>query len=87
MSPNPQSDRLKALMDCLSKTKDDEADCTEFDREVECLAEWLASGGASESRMKPAVEAHLQHSQDCREEFEALVTILKAELKGELGDS
>jgi hypothetical protein len=79
------NDRLKALINCLSSTQEDEADCMEFDGEVDCLAEMLAAG-APASVIKPRIAAHIEHSADCREEFDALVAILKAERDGELVD-
>ncbi len=79
-----EKDQLKALIDCLASTQDEEADCMEFDLEADCLAEWLAAGAPPESVIKPAIKAHLQHSPDCNEEFEALIAILKAENAGEL---
>lgn len=78
------NERLKALLDCLSSTEEDEADCSEFDLEIDCLAEWLASGAAPASVIKPRIQAHLEHSADCKEEFDALVSILKAAESGEL---
>lgn len=78
------NERLKALIDCLASTQDDEADCIEFDVEADCLAEWLASGAAPTSVIKPRIQAHLDHSRDCKEEFEALIAILKAAQTGEL---
>lgn len=83
MCATPLSPEMKALLDCLCKTKDVEADCSEFDGRAECLAEMLASG-VDATEIGPALEAHLQHSCDCREEFEALVSILKAEQCGDL---
>ncbi len=75
--------RVQALINCLAATQDDEADCIEFDQEADCLAEWIVAG-APPSVIKPRIEAHLQHSSDCSEEFDALIAILKAEQKGEL---
>jgi hypothetical protein len=79
-----QENRLKALIQCLQNTQEDEADCAEFDREMDCLAEWVASGADPETVIKPAIESHLQNSSDCREEFETLVSILQAERDGKL---
>jgi hypothetical protein len=79
------NDRLKALINCLSSTQENEADCMEFDTEVDCLAEMIAAG-APASVIKPKIAAHIEHSPDCREEFDALVAILKAERDGELVD-
>lgn len=80
-------DRIKSLMDCLSTTQDNEADCSQFDAQMDCLAELLAEGKASGEVLTPEIEAHLRHSVDCREEFEALIAILKAEAAGEIEET
>ena len=54
-------DRLKALINCLSSTQEDEADCLEFDKEVDCLAEMIAAG-APASIIKPRIASHIEHS-------------------------
>ncbi|MBI5929681.1 MAG: hypothetical protein HY862_10255 [Chloroflexi bacterium] len=87
-SSNPKQ-KIQSLVDCLRHTADQEADCAEFDRKVECLAELLATVNAAEipsDAIPPEIQAHLLQSTDCREEFEALICILKAELRGELSD-
>lgn len=84
MPPEPNvQQHLQALINCLADTREDEADCVEFDQEADCLAEWIAAG-APPSVIKPRIEAHLQHSPDCNEEFNALIAVLKAEQQGEL---
>ncbi|PJF43328.1 MAG: hypothetical protein CUN55_09050 [Phototrophicales bacterium] len=79
-------ERLQTLIDCLQKTLDDEADCIEFDLEMDCLAEWLASGADPTLVVKPRIQAHLAHSRDCAEELEVLIAILRAEQNGLLDD-
>ncbi len=79
-------DRIQALINCLQQTIDDEADCAEFDREMDCLAEWLAGGADPALVVKPRIQAHLAHSQDCTEEFDSLVAILRAEQAGLLDE-
>jgi hypothetical protein len=76
-------DRIQKLLDCLNDTQEDEADCIDFDLQAHCLAESLARGYPA-SVIPPDIKAHLQHSNDCREELEALVAIIEAELAGEL---
>ncbi len=79
-----QVERVKLLMNCLEKTLDNEADCREFDAQMDCIAEALANGGSASDVITPEFEAHLMHSYDCQEEFNALLAILKAEEAGEL---
>lgn len=76
--------QLQTLIDCLATTEEDEADCAEFDSRMDCLAEMLVDGRLRGEVLTPEIEAHLRHSADCREEFDALIAILKAEEAGQL---
>jgi hypothetical protein len=58
-------------------------DCEGCGCQLDHLAELVAEG-ADLHQLLPAVEAHLQCCQDCREEFEALVAIIRAANSGEL---
>ncbi|MCI0712273.1 MAG: hypothetical protein L0154_19115 [Chloroflexi bacterium] len=82
-----RQEQIKSLLDCLSTTLDNEADCEQFNMEMDCLAEMIAAGKARGDVLSPEMEAHIKHSNDCREEFEALIAILRAEEAGELGSS
>ena len=83
--PDPQrEERVKSLLDCLATTLDSEADCEQFNTEMDCLAELIAEGKARGDVLSPEIEAHIKHSKDCREEFEALIAILRAEDAGDL---
>ena len=53
-------------------------DCDDFCDQLSALAERVANG-EDLTRILPALEEHMSHWSDCREEFEALVAILKAE--------
>lgn len=80
----PMNARIQSLVDCLSSTQEQEADCAEFDAKMDCLAELLAQGRTRGEILSSDIEAHLRHSVDCTEEFNALIAILKAEQAGEL---
>ena len=83
--PSPdQTERVKSLMNCLEQTLDNEADCREFDIQMDYIAEALANGRSTSELLTPEFEAHLLHSNDCKEEFNALIAILKAEEAGKL---
>jgi hypothetical protein len=58
-------------------------DCETCNQQFDCLAEQVALG-ADVHDLLPAVEAHLACCADCREEFEALVAIIRAENGGQL---
>jgi len=61
----------------------DQMDCEMCNQNIACLAEQVAMG-AKLSDLLPAMECHLKCCQDCAEEFQALVSILRAELNGQL---
>lgn len=56
-------------------------DCDACNREFHCLAEKVAAG-ASVQELLPMIASHLDCCSDCREEFDALVAIVKAEDAG-----
>ncbi|MBZ0293794.1 MAG: hypothetical protein K8L99_14605 [Anaerolineae bacterium] len=75
-------DQLDRLVQCLITAHvDDHINCESCGEQFECLAEQAAQG-ADISVILPAVEKHLACCSDCREEFEALVAILRAEDNG-----
>jgi hypothetical protein len=64
----------------------DQMDCEMCNQNIACLAEQVALG-ANLSELLPAMECHLKCCQDCAEEFQALVVILRAEWNGQLPQS
>ena len=62
---------------------DDVIDCESCNEQLCHLAE-LVSHGADLCELIPAVEAHLQCCVDCKEEWEALLSIMRAEQSGAL---
>jgi hypothetical protein len=78
-------DNRKNLMDfVLNATFDEEVismDCNDGCEQLAELAERVARGESVES-IRPEVEAHMRRWKDCREEFEALVAVLRAEYQG-----
>ena len=58
-------------------------DCNDYCEQLAHIAEEVAAGGSVEDIL-PRFKHHLQHWSDCREEFEALVAIVRAENNGEL---
>ena len=55
--------------------------CEDCGCQLDCIAE-LVADGADLRTLLPAVEAHLQCCKDCREEFEALIAIIRAQNSG-----
>jgi hypothetical protein len=78
-SDNP---RLVELLQRILDLHDSEFDCDSCGEQLDCLAE-LVAVGHDPRKLLPAVMAHLECCSDCREEFEALVCILRAERAGQ----
>jgi hypothetical protein len=68
-------ERLAHLLKCISGTCEDELDGTAWDVIAAHVAEALLHG----EPLTPAIQRYLDNSPDCREEFYALVAILKSE--------
>ena len=60
-------------------------DCNDHCEQMACLAEQVANG-ADLSVILPELKEHMKFWGDCREEFIALVNILKAEMSDEIPD-
>jgi uncharacterized protein YyaL (SSP411 family) len=77
----------KQLMDFVLNTSFDEdcihMDCTDGCEQIAALADRVASGEALDEIM-PVLKEHMAHWKDCREEFDALVEIIRAEKNGVL---
>ena len=79
-----QEDELRKLINCISTShRDDCIDCETCNQQLDCLAERVARGENLEEIL-PEVAAHLCCCRDCFEEFDALVTIIRAENGGQL---
>ena len=61
-------------------------DCNDYCEQLAELAERVASGEKLEELL-PKWQEHMQYWSDCREEFEALVAVLKAEKAAELEEA
>lgn len=83
MSAQQQEQLRKIIQSIVTAHQDEQMDCETCSQQLECLAERVA-GGANLRDLLPAVEAHLECCQDCSEEFQALICILRAEQRGEL---
>jgi hypothetical protein len=76
---------FKKLLECIfSSYQDGDIDCQSCCEQFDCLAEMAASGAAPKD-MLPAVEAHLSYCRDCRELYEAVVAVIRAEQMAEQG--
>ena len=78
------TEELQKLLDSIFNVHIDggEIDCDGCDLQISYLAERVAKG-ATLHELLPAMEAHLRCCSDCREEFEALVAVIRAERASE----
>lgn len=77
--------QLLAMVEAIFAAHQDEVDCEGCDAEMPHLVE-LIEAGEDPSLLLPAVQEHLHMCKDCREEFEALLSIVHAENAGLLTD-
>lgn len=74
--------RLQALLDFVVNCPENEdveaMDCNEHCEKISRLAERVAAGETLEDIL-PALQHHMRYWRDCREEFIALVSVLKME--------
>jgi predicted anti-sigma-YlaC factor YlaD len=77
--------QLLAMVEAIFTSHEDEVDCEGCDAEMPHLVE-LIDAGEDPALLLPAVQEHLNRCRDCREEFEALLAIIKAENAGLLAE-
>lgn len=87
MGQEHNQNEVQQMLSFLAQPPSDEyvitIDCSDCDS-LAALAEKVANGTPVE-RVLPALAEHIKFWKDCREEFEALVAVLKAESSGEVG--
>jgi hypothetical protein len=76
--------QLFSMVERIFATHADEIDCEGCDAEMAHFVE-LMNAGQDPARLLPLVQEHLDRCGDCREEFEALLAIIRAEKNGLLG--
>jgi hypothetical protein len=82
-------DNRKQLLDFVLRAPFDDAvidmDCKDGCEQIAQLADRVARGEKLEALL-PEYQEHIRYWRDCREEFEALVAIVRAENAGHLFD-
>ena len=68
---------LKQMVRAVAATRPDELDCGECFEQLDRFVEMTLAGKNAVEAM-PLVEDHLRRCRDCREEFEALLAVLRA---------
>lgn len=75
---------LRKLIEAIFMVhQDSDMDCETCAAQFDCLVEKVAAG-ANLHDLLPEVEAHLECCADCREEYNALLAIIRAENGGQL---
>jgi hypothetical protein len=72
---SPQA--LQKMVDMLAHTREEEYSCDEVLALMDQFAEMVIQGEDA-ARLMPLVQHHLEMCGDCREEFEALLRILRS---------
>jgi len=75
--------RLAELLRCVYGTCDEEIDGMTWDEQACRVAEMIVRG----EDISPLLKQYLDNSPDCREEFMALVAILRAERAADSNES
>ncbi len=82
MSKQHDGDQLERLLDFVANAPTDEEiikmDCNDCCEKLAQLAEQVAHG-AELSEILPELQKFMSYWEDCREEFEALVEVLRTE--------
>ena len=75
-------ENIQKLVDSIFNNHPDGGiDCDQCCQQFNCLVEMVAAG-AEPRDLLPAVEAHMRCCPDCREEYQALLSIITAENQG-----
>lgn len=75
-------ENLHKLINAIFDTHTDGGiDCEQCCKQFNCLVELVANGAAL-GELLPAVEEHISCCADCREEYQALLSIVAAENGG-----
>jgi len=86
MSSYDRLAQLQALLDFVAHAPEDPniiaMDCNDHCEVMASLAERVANGESLEDIL-PELQEHMRYWGDCREEFLALVAVLKAEMLAE----
>ena len=72
-----RAEQLKALLEMVGKTQEEELSCDQIHRFLDQFAE-LSSGGKEANQVLPRVADHLAVCTECHEEYEALMRILQS---------
>ena len=77
---NPQSQKimLTKLMHMVEQTREEEYSCDEVLQFLDEYAEMLSHGEGAE-KMMPLIKHHLDMCPDCREEAEALLSVIHSQ--------
>lgn len=78
--PPLQPDQLAQMVSMVAATRPDEIGCDACYEQLDRFAD-LHLAGKNAAEAMPLIQDHLDRCTDCREEFEALLAALKAEVE------
>lgn len=81
--PSTDAPRVLKLLHEILSLHEAEVDCETCNEQIDCLAE-LVAVGHDPNKLLPAVQEHLDCCRECKEEFQALLCILKAQQSGQV---
>ena len=81
--PSSEAPRVLKLLQEILSLHEAAVDCDTCGEQIDCLAELVAVGHDS-NMLLPAVQEHLDCCRECKEEFQALLCILKAQQSGQV---
>ncbi len=64
------------MVRAIAQTRPDEIDCDEFFAQMDLYAELVLAGKPAAEAL-PFIQEHLERCPDCKEEFEALLEVLR----------
>ena len=73
---NQEIEKVKALINMTAQTADRELTCEEAYRDLDVFVDRLLAGEDA-ARLMPDIQNHLERCPQCREEYEALLRIVK----------
>ena len=79
MNADNAEQRMKRILRGFMTAQEDDADCSECYDHLDQFVE-MVDAGKDATAILPRIEKHLSVCTDCDEEYEALLTVLRAEI-------
>ena len=73
---NQEIEKIKSLVDMTAHTEDRELSCGEAYQDMDVFVDRLLAGEDT-AKLMPEIKSHLERCPECREEYEALLKIVR----------